>query len=49
MAFEAAYMLEKSVSVYLCYICLQYIYIFTSNWTQIRLPVDILLFFSAGD
>lgn len=43
--------LKKSVSVYLCYICLQYIYIyiFTSNWTQIRLPVDILLFFSAGD
>lgn len=40
---------KKSVSVYLCYICLQYIYIFTSNWTQIRLPVDILLFFSAGD
>lgn len=28
MAFEAAYMLEKSVSVYLCYICLQYIYIY---------------------
>lgn len=24
------------------------IYIFTSNWTQIRLPVDIM-FFSAGD
>lgn len=50
MAFEAAYMLEKiCVSVFMLYMPTVYIYIFTSNWTQIRLPVDILLFFSAGD
>lgn len=35
--------------IYAIYAYSIYIYIFTSNWTQIRLPVDILLFFSAGD
>lgn len=49
MAFEAAYMLEKSVSMYLCYICLQYIEKIYFKLDSNSIASQHLVYFTSGD